>query len=126
VTRTVLHDNLKRAVLERRGGQVRVHPRSLDVADYYGFTPRAGQPYRARTTGKVERSVPDVRGNFWPGLAYDGLTDLNTQARHWLDTVANVRIHATTGVTPLSRLAEEGLISLTNRPPYDVTPVLLR
>jgi transposase len=57
VTRTVQHDKLKRAVLERRGGQVRVHPRSLDVADDYGFTPRACQPYRARTTGKVERSV---------------------------------------------------------------------
>lgn len=65
--RTVLHDNLKSAVLERRGGQVRFHPRYLDFADYYGFTPRACQPYRARTKGKVERAVRYVRENFWPG-----------------------------------------------------------
>jgi transposase len=126
VPRTVLHDNLKSAVLDRHGGQVRFHPRYLDFADYYGFTPKACQPYRAQTKGKVERSVQYVRGNFWPGLHIDGLDDLNSQARVWLDTVANVRVHATTGVTPLSRLTAEGLLSHANRPPYDVTPVLLR
>lgn len=126
VPRTVLHDNLKSAVLERRDGAVQFHPRYLDFADYYGFTPRACQPYRAQTKGKVERSVQYLRGNFWPGLRFDGLDDLNDQARTWLDTTANVRVHATTGVTPLSRLADEGLMPLSNQPAYDVTPVLLR
>ncbi len=126
IPRTVLHDNLKSAVLDRRGGQVHFHPRYLDFADYYGFTPRACQPYRAQTKGKVERSVQYVRGNFWPGLQIDGLDDLNTQAHHWLDTVANVRVHATTGVTPFSRLTAEGLAPITSRPPYDITPTLLR
>jgi transposase len=126
VPRTVLHDNLKSAVLERRDGVVHFHPRYLDFADYYGFTPRACQPYRAQTKGKVERSVQYVRGNFWPGLHFDGLDDLNGQARAWLDSTANVRVHATTGVTPLSRLAEEGLMPLSNQPAYDVTPVLVR
>jgi transposase len=28
-----------------------------DFARYYGFTPRACQPYRARTKGKVESGV---------------------------------------------------------------------
>jgi len=126
VPRTVLHDNLKSAVLERRDNVVQFHPRYLDFADYYGFTPRACQPYRAQTKGKVERSVQYLRGNFWPGLRFDGLDDLNSQARTWLDTTANVRVHATTGVTPLSRLAEEGLMPLSNQPAYDVTPVLLR
>lgn len=126
VPRTVLHDNLKSAVLERRDGVVHFHPRYLDFADYYGFSPRACQPYRAQTKGKVERSVQYVRGNFWPGLRFDGLDELNDQARAWLDTTANVRVHATTGVTPLSRLAEERLTPLSNQPAYDVTPVLVR
>lgn len=126
VPRTVLHDNLKSAVLERRDGVVHFHPRYLDFADYYGFSPRACQPYRAQTKGKVERSVQYVRGNFWPGLRFDGLDDLNDQARAWLDATANVRVHATTGVTPLSRLPEEGLRSVSNQPAYDVTPVLVR
>jgi len=120
VPRTVLHDNLKSAVLNRRDGQVHFHPRYLDFADYYGFTPKACRPYRAQTKGKVERAVQYVRGNFWPGLQFDGVADLNQQAHTWLETVANVRIHATTGVTPLSRLPTEGLRELGNRPPMQL------
>jgi hypothetical protein len=124
--RSVLHDNLKSAVLDRAGGQVRFHPRYLDFADYYGFTPRACKPYRAQTKGKVERAVQYVRGNFWPGLHHSGLDNLNAQAQVWLDSIANVRIHATTGVSPLSRLEAEGLAPFDTRPPYEVTSMLVR
>lgn len=126
VPQTVLHDNLKRAVLEHKATHVRFHPRYLDFADYYGFTPKACQPYRAQTKGKVERSVQYLRGNFWHGLHLNGLDDLNAQVRLWLDTVANVRVHATTGVTPLSRFEAEGLCSLDSRPAYTITPVVAR
>ena len=40
--------------------------------------------------------------------------------------MANVRVHATTGVTPVSRLAAEGLTPLGSRPSYPVTPVVVR
>jgi transposase len=126
IPRTVLHDNLKSAVLHRRGGQPQFHPRYLDFADYHGFTPKACQPYRAQTKGKVERAVQYLRGNFWQGLRHTGLDDLNDQVRVWLDTVANVRVHATTGVTPVSRLVTEGLTPLGTRPPYPVAPVVVR
>jgi transposase len=52
--REVLHDNLKTAVLSHTAdGKVHWHPRYLDFASYYGFTPRACRPYRAQTKGKV-------------------------------------------------------------------------
>lgn len=74
VPREVLHDNLKTAVLARDGaGGIHWQPRYLDFAQYYGFQPRACQPYRAQTKGKVENSIKYIRGNFWPGLQ---LTDL--------------------------------------------------
>jgi len=38
---------------------------------------------------------------------YNGLEDLNAQARQWCDKVANVKIHGTTGEIPFERLAEE-------------------
>lgn len=126
VPRTVLHDNLKSAVLERRSGQVHFHPRYLDFADYYGFTPKACRPYRAQTKGKVERSVQYLRGNFWQGVSFRDLDDLNAQVSVWLDTVANVRVHATTRVTPRSRLEAEGLLSISSQPSYAVTPVVVR
>ena len=54
VPHEVLHDNLKTAVLERTADDiVHWHPRYLDFARYYGFSPRACRPYRAQTKGKV-------------------------------------------------------------------------
>jgi hypothetical protein len=118
--RQLLHDNLKTAVLSRDDNHaVHWNPRYLDFAGYYGFTPRACQPYRAQTKGKVENGVRYVRGNFWPGLRFTDLVDLNRQARTWLDGVANVRVHGTTGEVPWHRLPLEGLQSIDQRPRYD-------
>lgn len=120
--RQVLHDNLKTAVLDRDpDGAVHWQPHYLDFADYYGFAPRACRPYRAQTKGKVESGIKYVRGNFWVGLRYTDLADLNRQARAWCDTVANVRAHGTTGVAPFSRLPDEGLLPLAGKPDYDTS-----
>jgi transposase len=120
VTREVLHDNLKDAVLSRdESGNVHWNPRYLDFAHYYGFTPHACQPYRAQTKGKVENGVKYVRGNLWLGLHFTDLADLNCQTRTWLDSVANVRLHATTNAVPFSRLPDEGLAIIAGKPDYD-------
>ena len=122
VPREVLHDNLKTAVLERdSGGSIHWNPRYLDFAHYYGFTPKACQPYRAQTKGKVESGVKYVRRNFWLGLQFVDLCDLNSQAQTWLDTVANVRIHGTTGQMPWVRLPLEHLHPLLGKPAYDTS-----
>jgi hypothetical protein len=67
-----------------------------------------------------------VRGNFWVGLHFSDLDDLNRQARTWLDTIANMRVHGTTGVVPFSRLADEGLVPLIGKPDYDTSALLVR
>jgi len=122
VPREVLHDNLKTAVLDRDGnGSIHWNPRYLDFAHYYGFTPRACQPYRAQTKGKVESGVKYVRRNFWLGLRFVDLRDLNSQAQTWLDTVANVRRHGTTGEVPWVRLPQEHLQPLLGKPQYDTS-----
>jgi transposase len=122
VPRVVLHDNLKTAVLERDAdGAVHWNPRYLDFADYYGFTPRACRPYRAQTKGKVESGIRYVRGNFWPGLTFVDLSDLNRQCREWLDLTANVRVHGTTGEVPFARLPLEGLQGLNGKPDFDTS-----
>lgn len=126
VPEEVLVDNLKSAVLWRDGPRARVgwHPRYLDFAAHYGFIPRACWPYRAQTKGKVENNIGYVRGNFWVGLQFTGLADLNRQARSWLDQVANVRVHQTTRAVPLERLWEErkNLTSIDEVAPYLMTP----
>jgi transposase len=123
----VLHDNLKTAVLSREADStIHWHPRYLDFADYYGFTPRACQPYRAQTKGKVESGIRYLRSSFWPGLHYTTLADLNQQVWLWLDTVANVRIHGTTGELPFARLPLEGLRPILGQPDYDTSILAYR
>jgi transposase len=125
--REVLHDNLKTAVLSRTAdGVVHWHPHYLDFAHYYGFKPKACRPYRAQTKGKVESGVKYVRGNFWPGLVYTDLADLNRQALLWLDTVANVRVHGTTKEVPGERLLKEDLQPLSGKPDYDTSLITYR
>lgn len=127
VPQVVLHDNLKTAVLEREtDGTIHWNPRYLDFAHYYGFTPKACRPYRAQTKGKVEAGIRYVRGNFWTGLRFFDLTDLNEQAKGWLDLTANVRVHGTTGEVPFDRLALEPLQSLAGKSDYDTSLIAFR
>jgi len=97
VTEEVLVDNQKTAVLEHRpGAGPRFNPRFLDLADHYGFEPRACQPYRARTKGKDERMVGYIKQHFFVRYrAFDSLEHLNQQAEHWLRTEADPRLHGT-------------------------------
>ena len=127
VPRVMLHDNLKTAVLDRGAdGTVHWQPQYRDFADHYGFAPRACRPYRAQTKGKIENGLKYLRGNFWVGLRYTDLADLNRQGRAWLDTVANVRQHGTTGEPPCARLPREGLAALAGKPDDDTSVVSYR
>lgn len=127
VVDVILHDNLKTAVVDRPSRDV-IHwnRRYLDFAEYYGFTPRACQPYRPQTKGKVENGVSYVRGNFWLGLEFIDLADLNRQALGWLNTIANVRIHGTTGKVPFERLPYEGLTPIHGKLDYDTSLIVHR
>lgn len=99
----ILYDNMRQVIV--RPGLI--NPRFRDFADYHGFEPKAHRPYRPRTKGKVERMVSYVKDNFLCGRTFPSLDDLNAQGRAWLDTTANVRLHATTGARPVDLLAQE-------------------
>jgi hypothetical protein len=61
--------------------------------------------------GKVERSVSHVKTSFWAGIHFSDLDDLNRQAHDWCERI-NSRVHRTTHVRPIERLAEEKLLPL--------------
>ncbi|MCI3920429.1 IS21 family transposase [Paenibacillus sp. TRM 82003] len=113
-TETCLYDNMKTVVAGQDDrGEVVWNERFARFAAHHGFTLRRCKPYRARTKGKVENGVGYVRKNFWPRVReFTSLHDLNIQARRWLDSVANVRVHGTTHEVPLERLHQEGLKSI--------------
>jgi len=70
--------------------------------------------------------VKYVRGNFWPGLHFRDLEDLNTQALAWLNTTANPRVHGTTGEVPFTRLRSEGLQPADKALTYDTSVLITR
>jgi transposase len=127
VPKHLLYDNLK-SVVERRDADGAVHwnPRFLDFADVAGFSPQACKPYRPQTKGKVENGVKYVRGNFWPGLHFRDLEDLNNQALAWLNMTANPRVHGTTGEVPFTRLRAEGLQPADRAFTYDTSVMTTR
>lgn len=121
----LLFDNLKAVVLKRGKGVAdsKVHPRFVDFLGHYGLALQLCQLGRARTKGKVERPMAYVEKSLvlptkgrWQTSA-----DANRDARVWLDEVANVRLHGTTGVPPFERLTKEGLLSLAAVRPFDLS-----
>ena len=67
VPRVLLYDNLKSAVLERRGDAIRFHPTLLGFAGHY----------------RVERAIRYVRDAFFAARSFADLDDLNAQAAAW-------------------------------------------
>jgi transposase len=115
---TCLYDNPRTQVLGRRERQVLWHPVFEDFARYYGFTPRACQPYRARTKGKVESGVKYVKRNGLAGRRFGSWEALNAWLEEWSTTIADQRVHGTTHERPADRFARETLTPLGSRPPY--------
>lgn len=106
--REILYDRMKTAVLGQDADGLAVYNRGLlDLARHFGFQPKACRPYRPKTKGKVERPFRYIREDFFLARSFRDLDDLNAQLRHWLDTVANPRVHATTGQVVNTAFAEE-------------------
>ena len=83
--RTLLYDNLKSAVLERRGEAIRFHPTLLEFAGHYRFEPRPVAVARGNEKGRVERAIRYIRENFFAARQWRDLSDLNAQARAWCE-----------------------------------------
>jgi transposase len=89
--RIILYDNLRSAVLERRGDQVHFNPRLLELAAHYHFAPRPCQIRAGNQKGRVERAIRFVRDSFWAGRTFTTLEECNRQALLWRDEVAHQR-----------------------------------
>lgn len=89
--RVILHDNLRSAVLERRGNQIHFHPRLLELCAHYHCVARPCQVRAGNQKGRVERAIRYVRESFWAGRDFTTLEECNRQALRWRDQVAHQR-----------------------------------
>jgi transposase len=104
----IMVDNLKSAVIARPCAGVPVlNPRYVDLANHYGFSIKPCAVGKGNEKGRVENGVGYVKKNFLGGLDIPGLEAVNVAARGWLDTVANVRIHAAAKRKPVELFIDE-------------------
>jgi transposase len=121
----IMVDNLKSAVLKRIVGKAPIfNPKYLDFANHYGFTIVACAVGKGNEKGRVESGVGYVKKNFLAGLNIPDFNALKPAAIHWLNTVANVRVHGQTGKRPVDRFQRERQ-SMTQLPPhpYDIATI---
>jgi transposase len=115
-----LYDNMRTVVQQRNAygrGLHKFHPGLKDLAHHYTFRPRLCRPYRAKTKGKVERSIGYMRRSFFAPLISRyrqlgqrlDLDSLNVEFARWQAVTANERVHGTTGEIPRERLERERL-----------------
>jgi transposase len=126
----VLFDN-PRALVEHHDAvtrEVRFNARLHAFARYWGFTPRACAPYRARTKGKDERGVGYVKKNAVAGRRFASWAAFEAHLDQWTREVADQRVHGTTGEVPAARFAAEAgaLRPLGGRAPFGQLRDLVR
>ena len=83
-------------------GRAILAPEWVDLAGVLGVVPRACRPYRAKTKGKVERMVRELKESFLAWLSGQRLplrptlADYDELARRWIVEVVLCRRHRTT------------------------------
>jgi transposase len=83
VSRVLLYDNLKSAVLERVGDAIRFNPVLLQFSAHYRYEARPVAPGRGNEKPRVERAIGFIRTRFFAARQFKDLDDLNRQAEGW-------------------------------------------
>ncbi|OYV66350.1 MAG: hypothetical protein B7Z74_11280, partial [Deltaproteobacteria bacterium 21-66-5] len=108
VSSRIMVDNLKSAVLQRLVGAAPVfNPRYLDFSRHWGFEISPCNVRSGNEKGRVENAVGYVKKNLLAGLELADFAAMQPAATHWVDTVANVRIHGATHQRPMDRFEDE-------------------
>ena len=123
VPQEILSDNAKPLVLKQQGGRAVFHPEFAAFCNHWGVQPRACQPYRARTKGKVESGVGYVKGNALGNPAFRDDAHLDQHLVAWMSEIADQRVHGTTHERPIDRFLRSEQAALT---PVGAHPSYLR
>lgn len=126
VPRTILYDNMKTVVLERRGQAIRYQPRFLHLASHYLFDPKPCRPARANEKGKVERTIRYLRDSFLAGREFVDLDDLRHQFDRWRIEVAHRRTCQADRSLTVAQALEKERPRLLDLPDHRVDDALTR
>jgi transposase len=95
-----VYDQTKLVVIHEIFRELELNQRFHQYATTVGFHIRVCEGYDPESKGKVESGVKYVKQNGLYGETFTDWTYLETYMAEWLDTVANKRVHGTTGQQP--------------------------
>jgi hypothetical protein len=127
VFQVLVPDNASAIVADADAVNPRFTAGWLDYMQATGFVTDAARVRSPKDKPKVERAVQYVRGNFFAGEHFAGLSDAQARAESWCRDVAGMRIHGTIAARPAEVFADCEAAALLPPPaePYDV-PVFTR
>ncbi len=100
-------DNQKACVDRWEYGRPVYNRQYLSFASHYGFTPLTITPGKPTENLKVERPFYYLETNFFNSREFRNEQDLKQQLEDWLTNVNDMRVHRTTGQTPIALYKEE-------------------
>lgn len=95
-----VYDQTKLVVIREEYRELTLNERFSEYASHARFNIRACEGYDPESKGKVEAGVKYVKGNALYGESFDDWIHLRSYVADWLDTIANIRLHGTTGIAP--------------------------
>jgi transposase len=95
-----VYDQTKLVVINEIFRELELNQRFHQYATAAGFHIRACEGYDPESKGKVESGVKYVKQNGLYGETFKDWKSLETYLADWLDTIANKRVHGTTGQQP--------------------------
>lgn len=117
-----VYDQTKLVVLREEYRELTLNARFHEYATYAGFRIWACEGFDPESKGRVEAGVKYVKNDALYGETFADWAALEAHVADWLETVANVRCHATTGRAPQALFAPEEQHRLQ---PY-LTPEVVR
>jgi len=109
-----VYDQTKLVVIHEIFRELELNQRFHQYATGAGFHIRACEGYDPESKGKVESGVKYVKQNGLYGETFTDWKSLETYLADGLDTVANKRVHGTTGQQPWSLYDHEEKVSTLN------------
>lgn len=106
-TKELLVDNARALVVNANPTHFRWNPQFLELCGHYRIQPRACQPYRARTKGKVERPFFYLEQQFIKGTTFSNLPHFLEELGRFEREDLDLRVHGTTHARPIDRFVEE-------------------
>jgi transposase len=127
VPQTIVPDNLKAAVVRCYFGhkdKPELNRSYRELARSYDFKIDPTPPYAPEKKGKVESAVKYVKNNFIGPRDLEDIQEARQKLRPWLESIANQRVHGTTGKVPRDHFDAEEADALGDLPTKRWAPVV--